>query len=232
MDSTKKQPLQLLIAEPSDAREILEMHMASFSDPYEWGFFVLFPKEEEREKGVKRMLDLWLGDPTATYIKVVDTETGKIISAAKWCIHKEPPPESATVSQKINFDWHPDADTNAWGEEIWDFLLQGQLARLKKDGGCCIIEMLSTHPEHQRRGAGSMLMKWGTDIADSLGLKAFVQASRQGKEHLYQKFGFVDNEGYFTVPVSEKFKNKPAIGCFNLERPAKSSTGAEVKDSV
>jgi hypothetical protein len=38
---------------------------------------VLFPKEEEREKGVKRMLDMWLGDPTATYIKVVDTDTGK-----------------------------------------------------------------------------------------------------------------------------------------------------------
>jgi hypothetical protein len=40
-------------------------------------FFLLFPKEEDREKGVKRMIDWWLGDPTATYIKVVDTETGK-----------------------------------------------------------------------------------------------------------------------------------------------------------
>ena len=40
-------------------------------------FFLLFPKEEEREKGVKRMIDWWQGDPTATYIKVVDTETGK-----------------------------------------------------------------------------------------------------------------------------------------------------------
>jgi hypothetical protein len=40
-------------------------------------FFLLFPKEEEREKGVKRTIDWWQGDPTATYIKVVDTETGK-----------------------------------------------------------------------------------------------------------------------------------------------------------
>jgi cob(I)alamin adenosyltransferase len=44
---------------------------------------VLFPKEEEREKGAKRMLDLWLDDPTATYIKVVDTETGKFQAAVK-----------------------------------------------------------------------------------------------------------------------------------------------------
>jgi hypothetical protein len=33
MDSTEKQPLRLLQAEPSDALEILEMHIASFSDP-------------------------------------------------------------------------------------------------------------------------------------------------------------------------------------------------------
>jgi hypothetical protein len=33
MDSTKKQPLLLLQAKPSDALEILEMHIASFNDP-------------------------------------------------------------------------------------------------------------------------------------------------------------------------------------------------------
>ncbi|KUJ11291.1 uncharacterized protein LY89DRAFT_655081 [Mollisia scopiformis] len=230
MDSIQKPPLQLLVAEPSDALEILEMQIASFKDPYEWGFYVLFPEKEDREKGVKRMLDLWLNDPTATYIKVVDTETRKIISAAKWCIHKEPPPKSATVSQKIHFDWLPDADSNEWGEEIWDFLLQGQLARLQH-GGCCIIEMLCTHPEHQRRGAGSMLMKWGIDIADSLGLRAFVQGTHQGKEHLYQKFGLMDHEGWLTVPVSEKHKDRPVVGWFNLERPAKTAH-VEAKDST
>jgi hypothetical protein len=47
----------------------------------EAGFFVMFPKEEEREKGAKRLLDFWLGDSTATYMKVVDTETGKFQAA-------------------------------------------------------------------------------------------------------------------------------------------------------
>lgn len=46
----------------------------SHSEP---AFFLQFPKEEEREKGAKRMVDWWLDDPTATYIKVVDTESGK-----------------------------------------------------------------------------------------------------------------------------------------------------------
>jgi GNAT superfamily N-acetyltransferase len=82
-----------------------------------------------------------------------------------------------------------------------------------------VIDMLSTHPEHQHRGAGSMLVKWGADIADRFGLKAFVQGSRLGK-HLYERYGFVDKEGWVTVPVTERHKNKPAVGWFNLERPA------------
>jgi hypothetical protein len=45
------------------------------------GFFLQFPKEEERDKGVKRMVDWWLGDPTATYMKVIDSETGKFHDA-------------------------------------------------------------------------------------------------------------------------------------------------------
>lgn len=82
--------------------------------------------------------------------------------------------------------------------------------------------MLSTHPDHQRRGAGAMVVKWGTDIADSLGLKAFVQGSRLGK-HLYESHGFVDTEGWIKVPVTEKHKDRPAIGWFHLERPAKAA---------
>jgi len=94
-----------------------------------------------------------------------------------------------------------------------------------------VIDMLSTHPEHQRRGAGSMLVKWGTDIADTMGLKAFVQGSRLGK-HLYESHGFVDKEGWITVHFADKHKNRSAVGWFNLERPAKSSVIPETKDTV
>ncbi|KAE9362923.1 hypothetical protein N431DRAFT_357855 [Stipitochalara longipes BDJ] len=226
MNSTKKQSLQLLEAEPSDALEILEMHMAAFTDPYEAVFFQWFPKEEDRDKSVKRMVDWWLGDPTTKYIKVVDGDTGKIVSAAKWSIRKEP-----LTEQQMRFDWCADADLNDWGEQIWHFLHQGQVSRSKD--GLCIIDILATHPEHQRRGAGSMLVKWGTDIADSLGLKAFVQASHRGKP-MYERHGFVDKdkEGWVTVPVTEKHKDKPACGWFNLERPAKALTSSEAKTAV
>ncbi|RSL51386.1 hypothetical protein CEP52_016557 [Fusarium oligoseptatum] len=53
------------------------------------------------------------------------------------------------------------------------------------------LDTLVTHPEYRRRGAGSMLMKWGCDLADENGVEVYVDASRDGS-FLYRKFGFVE----------------------------------------
>ncbi|KAJ5261294.1 acetyltransferase [Penicillium angulare] len=54
------------------------------------------------------------------------------------------------------------------------------------------LDTLCTHPDYWRRGAGSMLVQWGCDLADEQGVSAYVDASKKGAP-LYQKFGFVDN---------------------------------------
>jgi hypothetical protein len=48
--------------------------------------------------------------------------------------------------------------------------------------------MMFTHPTERRKGYGSMLMKWGMDIADKMAVEVIVEASDQGI-HLYKKFG-------------------------------------------
>lgn len=53
------------------------------------------------------------------------------------------------------------------------------------------LDTLATHPDYQRRGAGSMLVGWGCELADKHGVAAYVDASRAGAP-LYQRFGFVD----------------------------------------
>ena len=40
------------------------------------------------------------------------------------------------------------------------------------------LNTLATHPEHERKGAGSMLVKWGVDVADKLGVEAFLMSSK------------------------------------------------------
>lgn len=49
--------------------------------------------------------------------------------------------------------------------------------------------LMFVDPEYQRKGAGKMCMKWGTDLADQLMLPCWIEASPKG-EGLYRKFGY------------------------------------------
>ncbi|TVY25036.1 hypothetical protein LHYA1_G006461 [Lachnellula hyalina] len=152
--------LRLLPCDPSDAAEILAEQFAAFSSPNEPCFFILFPKIEARERAVKRMLDWWVGDESARYVKVVDVDT--------------------------------------------------------------VLDMMSTHPAHQHRGAGSMLVKWGTDIANSMGVDSFIEGTIIARP-LYEKNGFVVSpNNWIVVPVHDKWKSRPEIRFFFYERPARS----------
>lgn len=74
-----------------------------------------------------------------------------------------------------------------------------------------VLDMMSTHPDHHRRGAGNMLMKWGTEKADSLGLGCYIDGTAIGKR-LYESHGFKAEPT--VVPVPEKWKDKPEIKYF------------------
>lgn len=51
------------------------------------------------------------------------------------------------------------------------------------------LDLLATLPSHQRHGAASALVKWGTDLADREGLPVFLEATA-GNDGFYGKFGF------------------------------------------
>ncbi|KAL9062156.1 MAG: hypothetical protein Q9157_009177, partial [Trypethelium eluteriae] len=52
-----------------------------------------------------------------------------------------------------------------------------------------LLSSLATEPAHHRKGAGSMLLKWGTERADGAGLPMYIESTEMGKP-LYEKFGF------------------------------------------
>lgn len=54
-----------------------------------------------------------------------------------------------------------------------------------------VLALLVTADKHRRRGAGSLLVQWGVELSESLGLQCYVQASEQGRR-LYQHHGFQD----------------------------------------
>lgn len=51
------------------------------------------------------------------------------------------------------------------------------------------LQILVTHPDHRRRGAGSQLIEWGTKRADERGLKCVLMSSPSGLG-VYLKHGF------------------------------------------
>jgi GNAT superfamily N-acetyltransferase len=87
--------------------------------------------------------------------------------------------------------------------------------------------MITTHPAHQHRGAGSMLVKWGTEIADAMRVECFIEGTALAKR-LYESCGFVTvPKGMITIPVPEKFMDKPVIQYYFYERPAKAEKATE-----
>ena len=68
-----------------------------------------------------------------------------------------------------------------------------------------------------------MLVKWGIDIADAMGVKALIEGMHVAKK-LYESHGFVASEDWITVPVEEKWKDRPVIKYLAYERPVQEGT--------
>ncbi|KAK8116092.1 hypothetical protein PG984_012594 [Apiospora sp. TS-2023a] len=53
------------------------------------------------------------------------------------------------------------------------------------------LHICFTSPEYRRKGAGSLMMQWGCDLADQLALPGWIEASAEGN-FLYKVHGFYD----------------------------------------
>ncbi|KAK7214813.1 hypothetical protein V2G26_002816 [Clonostachys chloroleuca] len=184
---TAPKPLQLELATAEDARELTEVWFAAFQDP---DLRRLWPDTD----GVRQ----WWTDanshdmrqkPFQRFVKVVDPDTKdargrpRIAAYAKWDLSM--PDERGRRYPP----WHADMP----GEECDAFFLREEKERERVMGNekHYYLDTVATHPDYQRRGAGSMLLKWGCDLADENKISAYVDATKDGAR-LYERFGFVD----------------------------------------
>lgn len=98
---------------------------------------------------------------------------------------------------------------------------------------------MSVAAEYRRQGIGSLLMKWGMDLADKIdaqvrfsfmnpshatltihSCKCTVEATLEGKQ-LYEKFGFVVQHDV-ELAVPEKFASRPKQRLFMMFRQKQS----------
>ena len=85
--------------------------------------------------------------------------------------------------------------------------------------------MLFVDPEYQGMGVGSMFMKWGNDIADTMMLPCWLESSAKGIR-LYQKMGYRE---FSRKPwVTESFEKCTCIRMRRSEKVVKME-GREMK---
>ncbi|CAM1503549.1 Fc.00g011400.m01.CDS01 [Cosmosporella sp. VM-42] len=179
--------LRLEIATLHDVPAMTEIWFAAFTDP---GTQHLWPDTP----GVRKWWDDanrsdLLNKPFQRYVKIVDPKLRdsqgrlRIAAYAKWDFAM---PEERGRRYP---PWHEDMP----GEDCDAFFqkLENGRQRVMGERKHYYLDTLATHPEYQRRGAGTMLLKWGCDVADENGVGTYVDASKAGAP-LYQKFGFVD----------------------------------------
>ena len=82
------------------------------------------------------------------------------------------------------------------------------------------LHLLFTDPKHQKRGAGSMLVEWGTGIADEMGTPCVVESSTFAhRVKIYEHHGFRDVRRV-TLKDDERFPGLEAIEYALMYRPA------------
>ncbi|KAI0466460.1 acyl-CoA N-acyltransferase [Xylaria cf. heliscus] len=185
-------PLLLQLAAEADALRAAVIEKAAYApNPFDK---VLFPgpfptPEPGRNPRAEEMAKEFREDPTVRWLKVVDTDieptedNQQMIGFAQWNIKDaaQPPPGARKFGPGSNV-------------EACEALFGGTAKlRVKHYTGKKHVHLrgLQVVPEHQRRGAGRMLVMWGVEEAKRHGLPAFLESSPEGHS-LYLSCGFRD----------------------------------------
>lgn len=173
-----------------DVEKSVRIQYLAFRNPT--GIDMLFsphdePPEETLIAGAKDRRKQILTSKTARFVSVVEAETREIIAA----VHYDVYPEERTDEQMKQLTKvpppPPEAHPDAWNDFFGHFS-----AERKKLGNrpIVIVHSLVTHPDHQRRGAGKLLLQKLVNEADAEGLEVYLEASQLARP-LYAKYGFV-----------------------------------------
>ena len=190
-------PLELHPMQESDMRAYENVTWAAFKDDL---MAVLYPNgfnQEDIDHGIHWNIKSWREHPEVIkYMKVIDTDlpeddsNGKMVGMTRWKFYTKHRTE-AELDQEAEEKKAEPLSPGLNGELIKEFF--GEVSRIRREqmGGQpnVLLDMIATLPQHQRRGVGAMLLRWGIKEADALGLPMYLEASPVGRPQ-YAKNGF------------------------------------------
>ncbi|KAK5694027.1 hypothetical protein LTR97_009645 [Elasticomyces elasticus] len=186
-------PLEVQLMEEEDAPAFATIDGLAMADWATGQAMVLAMSSEGENR--HDVIERWMrqdfrNNSEMVWLKVVDTELeNEIIACALWRFAlsgDSPKIEAPAPVQEVEVKKDEQKPT------IWSALEQSWNAFRAEFVGSsphANLQICIVHPEQQRRGAGSMLVKWGCDKADERGLTCILGASEAGLK-LYKNFGF------------------------------------------
>lgn len=224
-------PLSVSFCVDEDSARLFEIISLAFGHEHAY-VEALWPNHDTpagREAGAERLLFAKQNQPWAKFLKVVDTneDTGKeeIAGFMKWDVYAQEDGSGIVPEVPVHMpeQYYENQDANDYADYIWNEFTRRRWDAVRKTGGRIVsLDIAAVDPKYQRRGVGKMLMQYGVDVADKLGVESVVEASRRGR-FLYQNFGFTILEDVtITNPPKQKGQQEQFI--YWMHRPAKAST--------
>ncbi|KAI0023919.1 hypothetical protein F4780DRAFT_776149 [Xylariomycetidae sp. FL0641] len=143
---------------------------------------------EEQEASLHR--DLERKPPHVRHLKAVDPDDEReVVAYAKWEVYEHGRPDLDRL-RDVPRRAEPDVDQYGRLREAADEYFSRRNGEMGKYPHI-LLALLVTAQQHRRRGAGSLLVRWGIDLSEATGLPCYLQASEQGRQ-LYRHHGFED----------------------------------------
>ncbi|PGH09490.1 hypothetical protein GX51_00595 [Blastomyces parvus] len=178
-------PLTLTNAEESDVGDIADIHLASFGQ--NMMLRAQFPTPALREGLRVSLMDKAreeIRDPQWAVLVIRDEN--EIISFAKW---KRPVNDAAY--HEAPWRWPEGTRMDILDE--WTKKVDDACSRAIGNTPCYCLSFIGTHPKHERRGAASMLIRWGMERSASENVPIQLESTLVAWP-VYKKLGFEDKE--------------------------------------
>lgn len=185
--------LQVSLLKPEEAEQYMRVRHEVFRPSVN---NILYSRGEPSQKTLDRVTEEirdGVVNKGILYLKCFDVATGEIVAGARWrCVKPADPNASERTWEEVEESFkrsepYDESDPDLF-HALHDLFSENKREILATRSHY-VLDTLVTLPQHERRGAGSMLVRWGTERADEAGVEAYLEASPMGAP-MYARHGF------------------------------------------